>query len=232
MRREAQKVIKEAGHCQACMRVQMVREIRPGLYWLVQHGYRRPGDGRIVGGCMGVDHPPFEISKDLITKIRDGLIRFVEDYTAFLDRLTTGKTREFMVEDRDKPVYSEQKDRWGKPKILGYKKKWISLDSKDISEKIAAEHKRDSIIRQVSQELRLTITEVEERTKMIEQWKLRPILEWDAYEQEKKRRGAPKDVPAEVGALLLKMARKSKSTVSFPVLKQALELLDGLPCRR
>lgn len=227
MRREADKVIKEAGICQACWGVQMVRPGRRGSAVLVQHGYKRPGSGRIVGGCIGVDHPPYELSCELVIKIRDAQIRWVGDASKALEDLMSGKRREFYVDDKEKPLMGTRVDFRGRrvETVVGYKPRMVSLDATDSVERIKAENKRQSLIRSLGTELSKTLEEIEFRNRTIDEWKLRPIREWASYEEERKRKGAPKEVPSYIGALLLKMTHKGKGVVPFSVLKPTLELL-------
>lgn len=48
-----------SGTCQICFRDQQTRKGR-----LVLHGYKRPGEGYIIGECWGVSYAPFEVSCD------------------------------------------------------------------------------------------------------------------------------------------------------------------------
>lgn len=47
----------ESGECQFCGRVQKLRNGR-----LVQHGYLRPGCGRIIGKCLGAGKRPYAVT--------------------------------------------------------------------------------------------------------------------------------------------------------------------------
>ena len=47
------------GHCAVCDSPQKIRSGR-----MVLHGYARPGTGYIVGACLGVGFPPYELSAD------------------------------------------------------------------------------------------------------------------------------------------------------------------------
>lgn len=42
-----------------------------GRYYLVHHGYKRPGDGFIIGDCFGVGREPHEVSPELARDYRD-----------------------------------------------------------------------------------------------------------------------------------------------------------------
>lgn len=45
-----------------------------GRYYLVHHGYKRPGEGYIIGDCFGVGREPHEVSPELAKDYRDALI--------------------------------------------------------------------------------------------------------------------------------------------------------------
>ena len=63
------KVERHFGICQACLGEFHVHNSK-----MVLHGYKRPGHGYIEGDCVGVGHPPYELSCELQKKL-------VVDYT-------------------------------------------------------------------------------------------------------------------------------------------------------
>jgi len=61
-----------------------------GDHWkMVNHGYQRPGDGWIRGGCFGVDRQPFEHSPEGAIAYRDALKERRASSEAELKRLQT-----------------------------------------------------------------------------------------------------------------------------------------------
>lgn len=61
------------GFCPVCEGHFKCQEER-GRYYLVHHGYKRPGDGFIIGDCFGVGREPHEVSPELARDYRDALI--------------------------------------------------------------------------------------------------------------------------------------------------------------
>ncbi len=48
----------------ACCFGQFKVEPRNNTYFMVNHGYERPGHGYLIGGCRGTEFPPYEYSTD------------------------------------------------------------------------------------------------------------------------------------------------------------------------
>lgn len=60
-----QDVEDRIGTCPSCWGQYKVRDDdQDGNWRLVLHGYQRPGDGNILGGCLGTDQQPLEHSPD------------------------------------------------------------------------------------------------------------------------------------------------------------------------
>jgi hypothetical protein len=57
------------GECQVCGAYQVVNK---GL--MVLHGYKRPGDGFIMGRCWGEEHVPFELSCEVAVAYHKQLV--------------------------------------------------------------------------------------------------------------------------------------------------------------
>jgi len=79
-------VAREVGNCQICEGDQ---KLHGGL--MVHHGYRRPGDGYIVGDCPGVGAPPYEVSCDLVRIYLGSYRGKLADAQARLVRLASGQ---------------------------------------------------------------------------------------------------------------------------------------------
>lgn len=84
------------GECQICEKEHKLQHNA-----LVHHGYARPGHGSIVGDCMGVHYPPFELScerlkeyrADLAAHSRSQHIRLVHLRAGTIDSITRVKVR-------------------------------------------------------------------------------------------------------------------------------------------
>ena len=74
------------GNCQICEGDQKLHNGR-----MVHHGYRRPGDGFIVGDCLGVGEVPYEVSCDLVKSYRAGVQTQLQHLKARVADLKTGK---------------------------------------------------------------------------------------------------------------------------------------------
>jgi hypothetical protein len=223
MRKEGDTKFKQAGHCQACMGMQMVRP-HHGTHIMVLHGYRRPGRGYTIGSCRGVDEPPYELAIDLMVKIRGENIEDLKFNTKQFDVMKSGKVEWFKVDDRDKPIREE--GGVGRYKrILGYEQKKVYRDSKSLLEQGEFERALAAMIWNLEQTMGSLIASIDMRTKLIDDWKIRPLKEWEAYEEELKRKGKPVEIDPDAGGLLVKMARKSKSVVPYDVLATAVREL-------
>jgi len=76
MRKDTEDYI---GTCPCCFGEYKVKT-RGGKSWMVNHGFRRPGDGYQHGGCPGVDEVPFEHSPE-------GTKRHIKDMQAEKQRI-------------------------------------------------------------------------------------------------------------------------------------------------
>lgn len=83
-----QEAIKESGRgtCQCCFGGFKSRDDVK----LVLHGYERPGNGYVVGRCMGEGHPPFEVSCEQTKKFRQRLESIKAEAIAYKGRLEGG----------------------------------------------------------------------------------------------------------------------------------------------
>jgi hypothetical protein len=92
------------GTCQACFG-EFVVHPKTGKLLVVLHGYKRPGDGYIIGECPGRNEEPFEIAKDITEKFlswnKTALIGLKES----LHRAKSGQVTSLHIEieDRTKP---------------------------------------------------------------------------------------------------------------------------------
>lgn len=78
------------GFCPVCEGHFKCQSVR-GKHLLVHHGYKRPGEGYIIGDCFGVGREPHEVSPNLAIDYRDALIVQLGDLReshANLPRLT------------------------------------------------------------------------------------------------------------------------------------------------
>jgi len=64
---------------------------------MVHHGYKRPGEGYIVGDCPGVNHAPYERSCDLIKVYRDKEKAHLVDEEGYLRKLQAGEVAQLWV---------------------------------------------------------------------------------------------------------------------------------------
>lgn len=88
---------ENTGTCPICLRnIKLALNHDPPR--MVQHGYRRPGDGGIYGSCFGVGRPPYELSS---IGCRGYLIQIVKPQRAKHDlrlhNLATGQVAEIIV---------------------------------------------------------------------------------------------------------------------------------------
>src|SRR5271157_290882 len=76
--------------------------IRRGSLAMVEHGYRRPGKGYLVGRCVGVGHQPYEHSPEgCQAYLADVLMPQREDEERRLARLRGGQIAEFTIRGFD-----------------------------------------------------------------------------------------------------------------------------------
>ena len=84
------------GNCQICEGDQKLHH-----GGMVHHGYRRPGDGYIVGDCPGVGQVPYEVSCDLVKSHRSLVGTKLVSSKKYLARLQAGDvTRLTKIEHR------------------------------------------------------------------------------------------------------------------------------------
>jgi hypothetical protein len=60
----APRTKENTGSCACCFRNIKLRASGASLRTIVNHGFKRPGWGEIVGNCIGVGFPPFELSPE------------------------------------------------------------------------------------------------------------------------------------------------------------------------
>ena len=80
------KTTRFIGNCQICERDQKLHVGR-----MVHHGYKRPGDGFILGDCPGVGQDPYEVSCDLVKSYRAGVEGRLANLESYLANLKAGK---------------------------------------------------------------------------------------------------------------------------------------------
>lgn len=206
---------KTAGTCQFCFAKQMLHKDK-----LVLHGYKRPGHGYTIGRCPGVDELPYQLSCDVVIRTRSMYIEHLKEVTKDLDRLQSGKVKAFTVENHDKPI-KESSARFAK--TIGYEPMVVRVDSPDERIRDLFEYTLKRAIKSTQKYMAQLLEAIEFRTLMIDKWELKPVIRWTELEEERKRKGKPTGVSDKVGALLLKMARKSKATFTEDEIVEALK---------
>jgi hypothetical protein len=112
----AGKVASEVGECQACEARQKLELDR----MLTFHGYKRPGHGSTVGTCPGVGHPPYELSCELVKKIKAQAEDRLANLRAAQDKAKAGELERFYVETRKGHVEVTKDDPHWNLKLHGY----------------------------------------------------------------------------------------------------------------
>lgn len=82
------KTTRFLGNCQICEADQKLHGNK-----MVHHGYKRPGDGYIVGDCPGVHQDPYEVSCELIKVEKTLTEASLAETEAFLSKLTSGQVK-------------------------------------------------------------------------------------------------------------------------------------------
>lgn len=83
---EPETVTRYVGNCQICEGDQKLH-----MGKMVHHGYKRPGDGYILGDCSGVHQDPYEVSCEAIKAYKAGLERNLVSLQASLEKLLGGE---------------------------------------------------------------------------------------------------------------------------------------------
>lgn len=86
------------GTCQACFGEFKVNE---NSHHIVLHGYKRPGDGYIIGNCRGTDHLPFEYGYELTKEIIDDHLGIALRRDQYLAKLKAGEVTEIRRMERE-----------------------------------------------------------------------------------------------------------------------------------
>lgn len=78
---------------------------------MVHHGYKRPGDGYIVGDCPGVHQDPYEVSCELIKCEKTATEAALADMEAFLAKLEAGQVKSFLKMESDYNYQTRRTDK-------------------------------------------------------------------------------------------------------------------------
>ena len=84
----AEKTREGTGSCPACFR-NIKTKLQSGKEHpvMVNHGFQRPGWGYIVGNCMGVGYPPFELSPEGTKALHESLKNHLASLEVLLKKL-------------------------------------------------------------------------------------------------------------------------------------------------
>jgi hypothetical protein len=92
---------ENTGTCGCCLRNIKLREKRgEKLPIVVLHGYRRPGDGHVVGHCLGEGYPPYELSDAATRLLRDIVRPWIANLVEHIERLRSGDIQEITILNR------------------------------------------------------------------------------------------------------------------------------------
>ena len=152
-------VRRYVGECQICEGQFKVQDGR-----VVLHGYKRPGDGYIIGECFGRNEPPYELSCAAIPGWLEGCKSSLMEAARYLDDLKSGKIDRFRMESG----YTNQ----------GYSHKPFEAVRSELDD-YAWETNLKSRIYEVERAFRFWSREVERLTKRIANWRLKPLVEVD-----------------------------------------------------
>jgi len=166
-------VTRYVGQCPVCERDQKLHKLK-----MVHHGYRRPGDGEIVGDCSGVGWAPWELSPDgAISYLDNGLVPRLERLTQSLLRLKSGEVTELRKEDGYEGSFGRRVPKY---------RKITPADGREFQEEL---RKRiintDNQVRWVSED----ITKFERK---INAWSKQPVRTEEEVERERVRMDAPR----------------------------------------
>lgn len=91
---------ENTGSCPCCFRnIKLKAKSGAEHPVVVNHGFQRPGWGYIVGNCIGVGFPPFELSPEGTLHLRDKVLKpHLEDTEKALDQLKAGKVTKIVVQ--------------------------------------------------------------------------------------------------------------------------------------
>lgn len=147
-RRASELVTRYVGQCAICE-----GEFKLTLeHHMVHHGYRRPGWGHIVGDCMGVGEPPYEVSCEITKTYRAVLEQQKSSTEGWLGRLERGEVGELRVRQRPgvpEVVMTPADPMWGRSVD------WAIMEARS--------------------ELRKIDREIERITRLIDAWVPRPL---------------------------------------------------------
>lgn len=167
---------RHIGNCQICEADQKLHDGR-----LVHHGYKRPGDGYIVGDCPGVHAVPYEVSCELIKTYKEGVEYHLANKEAFLAKLKAGEVT--------KLTELKYRGAWKKSELVEYS---VGVTEAHIWNRVLS-HK----ISEVEGAIRYAKFDIERCTRRIAAWQplpLRTVEEEQAKEDaDKAARKAVKD---------------------------------------
>jgi hypothetical protein len=214
------------GTCAVCARF---IKIQKGVF--VHHGYKRPGDGQILGDCFAVGMTPHEVSSSTAEAYRDSMTAYIarqEAEKAFFEQATelyyTYTYTVYHGDSRETKVGSAT-IKEGDP--------FRVVDSNGIPSFV--EHKKNKI-REAERQIEGATREVARMTQLIDSWKLQSVM---TVEEEQERVTAEKKarreaVKAERDAKkATKSARKAERDARLQVKidaakKRAHALLDAV----
>ena len=171
---------------------------------MVHHGYARPGWGHIVGDCMAVNAPPYEVSCDLIGAHRANVEQKLEAMMVRLEKLQKGLvTYVRQVEQegggRNKKVATVEY-------VVGVTEGWKMRD--------VLKHQT----RAVANDIQGARREIERCTRRIEAWRALPVR---TVEEEVRREEMARSERAKIVAD--KRAAKAAKEAAVQAKREALE---------
>ena len=154
---------EDARTCPVCMRnIKTKIAGIPGTAEMVHHGYQRPGYGYIVGDCFAVHYQPWEVSpKGMVDYVAAVLVPYRGEYAKRLANLKDGKVTSFFVTE---PVYNAP--RWADG-TRPTKTTEVTADT----DRYKFEQMTKNAIWPAESNLKQVNKDIEERSKLIAEWK-------------------------------------------------------------
>ena len=159
---------RQVGNCQICERDQ---KLHSDL--LVHHGYTRPGDGYTHGSCPGVDHPPYEVSCDLVKRYKADLEVGLAGVQERLADIREGRVDEFTKTRRSALTGKITTDNY----VRGF------------TDKITFDHELRLLEAETASKARALEGEIKRATARIARWAPKPIR---TFEEEQQRAAGDK----------------------------------------
>lgn len=157
-------VTRHFGICQACLGEFHVHNRK-----MVLHGYKRPGTGYIEGDCVGVGHPPYELSCELQKALVTGHRKRIADLQKDIAKLSSPTFAEPLMVDGP---YNSQIRGYDQVKVSSNDHRW--------------DYKRRLLIGQWGSLARQLQHNVDRWEAMIKDWKVRPVRSFEEIQEQVK----------------------------------------------